>query len=257
MICNKCGKEIRDDAIFCTSCGSEVQKQQVNSKKRGKSFFIVLCILVLVLCAGIIALLDVMRQNNAENIEITGSMKEKRKEDNSTEHIQELEKASESIAETQVVTEELDLKESTEEKDTQSEILNPLPENFDVEKEVEYIRKLYYETQENVDNFLQNEIDGITYYLDKEELVKAIVKSGVGNSPYTRNYYYEEGKIYFAFIFNGTEEYRFYFKDNCLIRYIDSTKTVYDYGIAEMEIFDEMCSDILIEAYDLGMYGTN
>lgn len=36
--------------------------------------------------------------------------------------------------------------------------------------------------------------------------------------------------MYFAFVFNGTEEHRLYFKDGVMIRYIDENKNIYDYG---------------------------
>lgn len=64
MICSKCGKQIEDDAVFCTYCGNkvaEVQEEEklVNSKnivKRTKVFAIVGLLLIVVLtCAFILS----------------------------------------------------------------------------------------------------------------------------------------------------------------------------------------------------------
>ena len=254
MICNKCGQEIREDAVFCTSCGSEVQKQHVHSKKSGKLFFVILGILILVLIAGIFVLKDVMEQSeqrSLKEVEITGKLEEnKKKEEKRRQSVEtitetETEENNTAIAAEAVVTENVD------DEAAQSVMQNQLPEDLDVEKEVEHIRDLYYGTQECIDSFSQEEIDGITYFFDGNELVKMIVPSDIGNSKYTKNYYFEEGKLYFAFIFEGLEEHRFYFKEDCLIRYIDSSKTMFDYGTADMDNFNEMTNEILAEAYDL------
>ncbi|MGN0377279.1 MAG: hypothetical protein ACI4ED_06555, partial [Suilimivivens sp.] len=121
-------------------------------------------------------------------------------------------------------------------------------ENIDVQAEVENIRKLYYETQENLVNYSQYEYDDVIYYWDTAGPVKVIVKEGKKGTFYTRNYYYVNNKIYFAFVFHGTEEHRFYFKDDMLIRYINPDKEIYDYGNVDMHLFDEWTKEILEES---------
>ena len=47
---------------------------------------------------------------------------------------------------------------------------------------------------------------------------------------YSREYFFKNDKLYFALIYDGTEEHRLYFSDDILIRYIDNNKNTYDYG---------------------------
>ena len=58
------------------------------------------------------------------------------------------------------------IRENVDDEAAQSVMQNQLPEDLDVEKEVEHIRDLYYGTQECIDSFSQEEIDGITYFFD-------------------------------------------------------------------------------------------
>jgi uncharacterized membrane protein YvbJ len=34
MICNKCGKEIPADSVFCQHCGTTIEQTKVKTKKR-------------------------------------------------------------------------------------------------------------------------------------------------------------------------------------------------------------------------------
>lgn len=62
-----------------------------------------------------------------------------------------------------------------------------------------------------------------------DEIVSIEVSSGYNAIGYYRIYYYDEnGKIYFAFVFDKKKENRLYFKDNILIRYIDENGDIYD-----------------------------
>lgn len=65
MVCMKCGKEVDKDAVFCTSCGEKINKQdiaensitkkskKVGAKKKGKRGFVV--VLLLLACVVIVA----------------------------------------------------------------------------------------------------------------------------------------------------------------------------------------------------------
>ena len=59
-----------------------------------------------------------------------------------------------------------------------------------------------------------------------------MLENGEDGWSYTREYYYHDGALIFAFIYNfdGTEQHRLYFKDGHMIRYIDENHTVYDFG---------------------------
>ncbi len=99
----------------------------------------------------------------------------------------------------------------------------------DVEGKVQDIRDLYYKTQNNLDSlFAVQTDDRITqYHNDKSELVRIDVLPDE-KSNYTRYYYFDDNKLYFAFIFDGEKEHRFYFQDDMLFRWIDETGTIYD-----------------------------
>ena len=79
---------------------------------------------------------------------------------------------------------------------------------------------------------LEREIEAIRgYYYDPgPEEQKITLYNGAGGWNYSRDYTFHNGRLVFAFIFDGTEEHRLYFKDDHMIRYIDENHTVYDFG---------------------------
>lgn len=70
-----------------------------------------------------------------------------------------------------------------------------------------------------------NSVDFVSGYA-----IKGVIPAGYNDWEYTREYYYHDRELYFAFLFVGSEEYRLYFKDGEVIRYIDAKGTVYNYG---------------------------
>ena len=100
--------------------------------------------------------------------------------------------------------------------------------SIDVDNEVGKIRSLYYATQDDPGD--EYESLGVTYYYKNGEVTKAVCPSGYNDWNYTRWYFYSNGKLYFAFVFNGTEEHRLYFVNDTLIRYIDANGKTMDYG---------------------------
>lgn len=55
MICKKCGKELGEEAMFCTSCGKKVKKKQKDgSQKKGKKGFV--GILLFLVCVIVVAI---------------------------------------------------------------------------------------------------------------------------------------------------------------------------------------------------------
>ena len=117
--------------------------------------------------------------------------------------------------------------------------------SFDVDSEVAQIRIDYYETQENPGT--EKTVNGITYYSQNGDTTKIVCKNGTSGWGYSREYFYKNGKLYFAFIFDGTIEHRLYFADDTLIRYIDNKSVTYDYGNIQCP-FE---SKALSEAYQL------
>lgn len=93
---------------------------------------------------------------------------------------------------------------------TQDELPQIDLENLDVEAEVKQICSWYYSPTDSEEKFvLSKRTDGWNY---------------------SREYYFHEGVLYFAFVFNGIEEHRLYFKDGVMIRYINENNNIYDYG---------------------------
>ena len=103
-------------------------------------------------------------------------------------------------------------------------------ENVDVESEVATIRDYYYTTQNNLGNYMLEEHQNLTMYHEAGYPVKIFVKSGYNDWDYTREYFYHDQELYFAFVYNNNEQHRLYFKDGIMIRYIDENGNTYDYG---------------------------
>ena len=105
----------------------------------------------------------------------------------------------------------------------------PTPKKtFDVASEVAQIRADYYATQD--DPGAEKTVNGITYYTKNGETTKIVCPNGTSGWDYSREYFFKNGKLYFAFIFDGTIEHRLYFADDTLIRYIDDDSVACDYG---------------------------
>lgn len=124
---------------------------------------------------------------------------------------------------------------------------------IDVEKEVEKIRSQYYKVQNNLDSYMSGSylMDGDTYYYEKGFPVKILIKGGHHNWDYSREYFYRDDKLYFAFVYQKDEEHRLYFKDGILIRYIDENKNTYNYGEADLKAFDEMKKKVQSESVEI------
>lgn len=119
-----------------------------------------------------------------------------------------------------------------------------------VEDEVTQIRAWYNETQNNLDSYASfSASDGDVVCYKDQELSRLDAGKGFDDWNYTRRYYFRNGSLYFAFVFDGKEEHRLYFKEDQLIRYIDEKKNTYDYG--DTDQFSEWSVPVLSEAYRL------
>lgn len=103
-------------------------------------------------------------------------------------------------------------------------------EGVDVESEVATIRDYYYTTQNNLGNYMLEEHQNLTMYHEAGYPVKIFIKSGYNDWDYTREYFYHDQELYFAFVYNNNEQHRLYFKDGIMIRYIDENGNTFDYG---------------------------
>ncbi len=121
--------------------------------------------------------------------------------------------------------------------------------SWTVESEVSKIRTQYYNTQDNLKNYSKIKgTNGATYYYNN---VGQAVRVDVGKSdslPYSKQYYFQNGKLYFAFIFDGKRENRLYFKDDQLIRLKDEYGNTTDMDRSHQDyVYWE--TNVLYEAY--------
>lgn len=118
---------------------------------------------------------------------------------------------------------------------------------IDVETEVAQIRSWFTETQSHVSEYaVERPETGVERYDSGDGSVKIVLAKGFGGFSYERDYYFHDGELYFAFVFNGGEEHRLYFAYGELIRYIDENKNTYDYG--QTEAFDDWKEWVVAEA---------
>lgn len=217
--CPHCNSPLKDGALFCGECGKsledEVEKSTPSVPKRKKDkglvFLIVLLVVVLIASASVIGY--IYFQNNSVNIETPNI--EMSTDDNKEE-------GSDIEENGDVTSDETDVTENLEEPEY-------IDDNFNVEDEVLRIRGLYNTTQSNLSSLTKDSSESgkVKYYDSDSKLVRMDIAANSITS-YTKYYYFENGELYFAFIFDGTKENRLYFKDNRLFRWIDESGKTHD-----------------------------
>ncbi len=91
----------------------------------------------------------------------------------------------------------------------------------DIENEVDRIREVYNDIVASRDSksyVEENPANGVTTYKENGNVRCAIFRGGTNNSPYTRYYYYEGGKLIFAYL-ESNDSHRLYFKDDQMFRW--------------------------------------
>lgn len=120
-------------------------------------------------------------------------------------------------------------------------------ETTDVDAIVAQIRSDYYATQ--TDTGSEKTINGVTYYEKNGEVTKIVCQGNDSGMRYSREYYFKNSKLYFAFVFDGDAENRLYYYNDELIRYIDEKGNTFDYDGSKIDCpFREQA---LNEAYSL------
>lgn len=218
-VCCQCGNILKKNALFCNKCGHKLLESQTESergnkcphcnlilkdevmksidatpkKKKDNGLVFLIVLLVVALTASVSVIGYVYLQNNSVDTE----------------------------------TPSIDV--STDDKTEAFGEAGYIDDNFDVEEEVLKIRELYNATQSNLSNLTKKDsVSGkVKYYDDSSKLVRMDIPSNSITS-YTKYYYFENGELYFAFVFDGTKENRLYFKDNRLFRWIDEDGEIHD-----------------------------
>lgn len=183
-----------------------------------------------------------------------------RKQENVSDEVQTGVTETQKVTEAKETTAEVtDYSDNTEEEttaqvpdysgDTDEETnadMSDLPDQeTDIEKSVADIRKIYYDIQDNLSSYEHfTDEQGMEYYATDGQLYKIVVPAGTYDlenpdlERYSAEYYYRDNSLIFVFVFDGTEEHRYYMdctKGLRYIRYIDETGTVHDYEEGETE----------------------
>lgn len=106
-----------------------------------------------------------------------------------------------------------------------------VPEGFDVEKGALHIQEVCVYVTENQSSMTATQLsNGAVWYEDEESgYAKMEVSAGGGDmTNYSRFYFYEDGKLIFAFYFRGPLEQQFYFTNEVMFRWIDENGTTRD-----------------------------
>lgn len=109
----------------------------------------------------------------------------------------------------------------TKDEDYSGLISNSRLSSSEIEDEVLRIREVYNKivSEKSKDKYDETNLaDGVTTYSENGEIRCIVVKKGANYSDYTRNYYFENGKLIFAYI-EGSDSHRLYFKDDVMFRW--------------------------------------
>ncbi len=126
--------------------------------------------------------------------------------------------------------------ESSDKSSSQSGNRRPESSNYesksssvdvDIDSEIAQIRTDYYAT--NADPGTKKTINGVDYFYKNGSVTKISCPKTSAGMNYSREYYFKNDKLYFAFFFDGSAEDRLYYSDDELIRYIDENGTTFDY----------------------------
>ncbi len=253
MYCAKCGAKIADDSKFCTKCGAEIKSPVTNPVSEHNSVrhtggakkivLIALIVGIVIVCLG--AVFIVGSSVFVTDIDAVDDIMSDNIVAKETETATETEIAAETVdasptevnhqEDDQFVEDDIADSDNVPTVDTTPDLTDEsifdVNVSIDVEAEVAQIREWYYDTQNRLDTFAYSEYGAdLGFYFESGYAVKGVVAAGYNDLDYTRQYFYHDQKLYFAFIFKGSEEYRLYFKDGIVVRYIDNFGNIYDYG---------------------------
>ncbi len=120
----------------------------------------------------------------------------------------------------------------------------------DIEEYIsEFVRPLYNEINAALNGYKKSKVGSATLWYDERGCAKKELIEGADGYNMSRQYYYNTytGKMVFAFVFKGNEEYRLYFEKDKLVRYIDEAGNIVDNPASEKAL--KMAEHALNEAY--------
>ena len=238
------------ERIFTEKYASDEDDEKSSTRPKKKILILAVSLLVVSLLAA--TCINVFTTRLPQNDKKT----EKKQEDKETKDAEEQQIE---------VEDEKEEKREVEEEEVPQEIPQETPQETSIpqtvltqDQKIEYIRNIYYTTQENVPNLRKDGISGLYWrYLDANNRFHKITLypntsefPDIPNaSDYVVDYYYDVTgqveELVFAFVVNHAtgEEHRFYQYDKELIRYINPARTVFDnpqniFGMAEYRLYD-------------------
>lgn len=101
-------------------------------------------------------------------------------------------------------------------------------ESIDLDAEIAQIQDWYYSTQDQLGHMDVADTDEAVIYMKDGNIQKIVVYNGINEMDDTREYFFKDNRLYFAFVYNEDREQRFYFVKDMLVRYIDGQSEIYD-----------------------------
>ena len=120
----------------------------------------------------------------------------------------------------------------------------------DIEEYIsEFVRPLYNEINAALKDYEKSTAGSATLWHDERGCAKKELMEGADSYNMSRQYYYNTytGKMVFAFVFKGSEEYRLYFEKDKLVRYIDEAGNIVNNPASEKAL--KMAEHAMKEAY--------
>lgn len=124
------------------------------------------------------------------------------------------------------------VEENTEETKTKT--------NMTQEQKIQHIKNVYYDIQGKLSQYTEyTGYEGLQVYYEGSNVKKIVSKNGTTSNPdyvlpseYSAEFFYDNNTLAFAFVYKGSEEYRFYIdpddEEKC-IRYIGNDGVVQDF----------------------------
>lgn len=241
--CPECGAPLGKNAAFCKNCGASVHigtadVKNITHRKKSKLWIALVIVTVAALVGGFAAgyMYQISNEDERETKKSDTVIKESDDTESKVKDFEPYE--DENFENNAQVSEEADYDDETWHRQES--------ETFHVEEEVLKIRELYNATQSSLRNLSKKtDENGITKYFDgKNNLLRADIPSD-SVTLYTKYYYFNDGEIYFAFVFDGRKENRLYFKNGELFRWIDEEGEIHDYELnnASFKLWEKEVTD--------------
>lgn len=232
MVCEKCGQQLKKENAFCPKCGAPVIRK---AQTRILGRVILASVGLLLVAAGGVAAVVLTHPSDKKEPEDSADLTD-------TAVVRE----AEPVMQTETVSAETAPQQGTEPVETApapTETTQTTDGTFDsaqgqeepvnLDEEIAQIREWFYWTQDNLGNMLAEDRDGVVYVSDAGVVRKVTVPSGADTTGYSREYYFVDGRLYFAFVYKKSAENRFYFLNDRLIRYIDENRETHDLAAAD------------------------